>query len=322
MKDVIVVASHPDSEDKLDNLYDLISFFSLSKKTIVLVSHLKIPEYILQKCDFYLFDKLNPKLPVNNNYCHTVTFNNPLLGIEMSPIDWQNIHSLGLLRLFFLAMSFCKMSGFNIAHYVESDSIFKSLEQIEKNNLLLENNFKNNGLVYVFPNSEFIHGAFFSINLNNFSNDKLIYDESNILLGLSMCKSVELFLLKFFFLDNVIKQPSSDLLECGSYVCNLSKQDMSRHKGSPCCLFKHKGDLYYFIYNFLSDRSILFDVLCSNKNERFILNPRSCMVRKISSDCFFVKFFIDNNFIRSYDLLNSETLLNIEKDAVVSYFNL
>jgi hypothetical protein len=59
MKDIVLITDHPTNEKRLNNLLNLILRLKEHDKKVALASHILIPEYIVNKCDYFLYDKEN-----------------------------------------------------------------------------------------------------------------------------------------------------------------------------------------------------------------------------------------------------------------------
>ena len=185
MKDLIIIGAHcPDKERKnllnkcIDSLFPLKNDFD-----ILVCSHTEIPSYIIDKIDYFFYDK-NNELIYDLNYINQPWF---------SPFEGNTIYStyttgystyLAAYRLFIGGFGLAKTLGYNKIHWIEYDSLINDYSEIYNNNTLLNEygsivykkeykNFENN---LSYPN-----GSFMSINLSKLDKTFLEYNKNKLL---------------------------------------------------------------------------------------------------------------------------------------------
>lgn len=185
MKDLILIGTYCPDKERIDLLNNLVDSLQNVKEhfDILISSHTKIPEYILDKIDYLFYDK-NNELIYDLNYINQPWF---------SPTNGNTIYStyttgystyLAVYRLLIGGLGLAKTMGYSKVHYVEYDTAFNSYDELFENNNLLNDygcvnykkefkNFENN-LAWGI-------GNFMSINVNRLDKSFLEYNKENLL---------------------------------------------------------------------------------------------------------------------------------------------
>lgn len=185
MKDLILVGTYCPDEERQKLLDNLIN--SLSKRKdlfdILISSHSKIPEYIVDKVDYIFFDK-NNDLIYDLNYINQPWF---------SPTPGSHIYStfisgystyLTAYKLFIGGLGLAKALGYEKVHFIEYDTILPNLEELVDNSQLLDNyssiQYKKESKDYE-NNLAWGIGNIMSFNIKKIDNTLLEYNESKLL---------------------------------------------------------------------------------------------------------------------------------------------
>lgn len=168
MKEIVLIADYPTNIQRTDNLLNLINNVKFLNKEILLTSHISIPDYITSRCDYFLFDKQNELIDNNNNnvlYCNIID-DYELCSKEFVKINHD--YRYAVIKQFILSISYLKMLNYDVVHYLEGDSNFTNLEELNHNYIILCER-KYDAIIY--QSDEMMSGSFFSINLNNLNLD-------------------------------------------------------------------------------------------------------------------------------------------------------
>jgi hypothetical protein len=60
MKEIFLINSHTETTEKLDNLRELIKNIKSNGYEICLITHTSTPQDIVDRCDYFIYDKKNP----------------------------------------------------------------------------------------------------------------------------------------------------------------------------------------------------------------------------------------------------------------------
>ena len=138
-KDLIIITSYCDTQEKEETLRNLISSFQnhREKFDLMIVSHLVVPTDISIKCDFCFYDSRNELLYDYDLRCKP-WFNpgdtRPILSIFTG---FFNTH-LAIWRMIILGNSLAKNLGYLKVHHLEYDCIIKDFSEFYENSEILE----------------------------------------------------------------------------------------------------------------------------------------------------------------------------------------
>lgn len=184
--EVILITAYTPDEHRMDMLRTLIIKLKSHNKKVVVSSHSKISDDILDLVDYFIYDSNNQLLIYNEpeGWIKTTCTPNSLVIATKdslylgSPVlaHWRTL-SNGLLL--------CKSIGFKYAHYMEFDTDVNSVLEIDLNTKLLKDG--NANVVYTFPEDIDNPKPYFNLeghynvwNLDYYSFEELSFDEPKI----------------------------------------------------------------------------------------------------------------------------------------------
>ena len=248
MKDLITVFTYcPDKkrkkvlQDLIDKLQNLRNDFD-----VMVVSHSKIPDLCYDNIDFFYYDKNNTLLydfDLNNNFW----FKTESFYLNSTTVYTKSTH-LAIYNLLYYTFNFAKHKQYNKVHCIEYDinltdeSLFSYVNNIldTKNTVMFQ---REDGWVY---------GTYFAFNLENFTDDKFIYNEEEILETLRNSDSrMTENITPIILTQNgrtIQLEPLSILDPTGVY----QKIDMHSNDKLNWCVpvcDKNSNELHLFIYN-------------------------------------------------------------------------
>ncbi len=174
MKDIVLIADHPTTEKRLDRLLNLIQLIKDDGKKIALTSHVLIPEYIVNKCDYFLYDKENPynlfveneRSPRQDLYMGNYIFTSFEFLIPHKNKDYR----FSCEKQFLLALNYLYNLNFDIIHYIEGDVLIDLNELNDNNKIISTNEFDS----VIYCSSILMCGGFFSLSIKNTNIDKYL----------------------------------------------------------------------------------------------------------------------------------------------------
>ncbi len=141
IKEIFIVSAYPDVEGKEELLNDAVTKLKSIGKTVMIASHYAIPNYIVEKVDYYIYDSTNMM-----NVDHTLDRDGPDYWMETDNFSLRAIvsaHVSALTRIFGISLDFAKTLGYNYFVAMESDSKYdiEDLKKFDiiKNNILYQN---------------------------------------------------------------------------------------------------------------------------------------------------------------------------------------
>jgi len=120
VKEIFIVSAYPDVEEKEELLNKTVTRLKSLGKTVLLASHYAVPNYIVEKVDYYIYDSYNM---INTE--HVLEKDGADYWMDNSNFKLQSIvtaHTSALSRMFGLAINFVKSLGYDYFVILESDS--------------------------------------------------------------------------------------------------------------------------------------------------------------------------------------------------------
>lgn len=120
MKDIVIVSCYPDSEYKEFLLNDCVTKLKKLNKEVLIATHYPIPSYIIEKVDYYIYDKDN----IDFDYRTIENSKNSFYEVN-DKITFEYIdksHSPALSKIFNLALNFINQLDYDYFTIIESDS--------------------------------------------------------------------------------------------------------------------------------------------------------------------------------------------------------
>ena len=229
MKSLIIIGAYCPDVERKQLLENCINSLQPIRKDfdILISSHVHVPEYIVDKVDYYFYDKDN-ELITDWDLMNTPWFSpNDNLTIVSSLTSNYSTY-LAVFKTLINGMGCAKNLGYKIAHWVEYDSIFKDYSDFYDNDVLLKDYVS---VQYVKPNRLFEsnlpwgQGPFQSINLDKVNNLLTTYDKEELLkiLKESSHKTNEYIIRNIYTLDGekIYNKNFDEIQEKGN-IFNLS----------------------------------------------------------------------------------------------------
>jgi hypothetical protein len=327
MKDVCLVAAYTPDQEREDMLRNLTRFLKSRGKDIVLISHTATPKDILEDVKYHFYDEENELLDVRDNYPSFWWFHDTGDMKIWSNDIWYNdadirtaavgFQMLPVTRNFFFGMTICKMLGYDVAHYIEYDSVIDSVDFMNENNKLLEN---NDGLVYWIEDRQHTHGAYCCYNLNSYSfeelkwNRDILLTEFTELLKLPVEGLIESFVVsKMSNGKNILKKDISDL---NSVLKSASPTLSGKYEYVPCIILIRENNIVTFFGKNTLDYPIRVSVLInSGINIDYEIHPNFWKMDDIGDlrDVKKIVIFLNEKKIKDYNFTSQE---EIEKHKI------
>ena len=179
INEIFILSCYPNVPDKERLLNETVDKLKSLNKTVLITSHFPIPQYIVKKCNYYIYDSYN-MLDYSN---HTLDNHGSDYWVQSDHFLVQTTithHASALSRIFGIAMEFVKSIGYNYFIIMETDSEY-DIDDLKKfddyrNKLLSENKelffFKPKLTEFVYKDEPvyetYCFGGFIDKFLNNF----------------------------------------------------------------------------------------------------------------------------------------------------------
>jgi hypothetical protein len=246
MKNIIIINSYANSQEKLDVLFNYILKVKKTNHDLLLISHLPTPSKIIEQVKYYIYDKENFLLP-----------------IERSPVVWFadfeeyinlhcSRHAYAIVKNFYTALNFIKSLGYDNFIFSDGDNIITD-NAIPKYNTIFDTLENTNKKIFVFKMQNQIYNKYNILYRTNFFAGNVNYFIKNIPLVKSFeewCTtppySIGSEMLETLFVEMtrpLLNDIHEELLHINSYF-NDSQIDVF-----------HTFDNYYSIIYNLEDKS-------------------------------------------------------------------
>ena len=139
MKEIVIITAYTPDTVKQDNLRELIKSLKELNYRICLVTHTHTPQDIVDRCDYYLYDKENELLyDPEIKYFYFCVLEDYILRFK----DYLSVstHMLPIFRMYLGCLAYLKSMGEEIIHIIEYDTIVKNREMWDINNEILKEN--------------------------------------------------------------------------------------------------------------------------------------------------------------------------------------
>lgn len=174
MKNLILITAFCPDSKRQDILRKLVYNIDKNNFDILLTSHSLVPEDILNKVDYFVFDR-NNILDYDLDKKFSFYFSNQEFVVKTTEPKKYN-HFVACIRLITTGLMYAKNLGYKVVHYYEYDSLISNFDELLENSKILE----NYSAVYYdlpvlgYPNSPMsfhldkISKKWFDISLENF----------------------------------------------------------------------------------------------------------------------------------------------------------
>lgn len=135
MKEIIILSCYPNTEYKEYLLNDCVTKLKSLNKEILIATHYPVPDYIVKKVNYYIYDSNNIDFDHKTIDNCGVTFLEETDKFTLQFVD--KCHSPALSRIFNIALNFIKYLGYDYFTIIESDS------EYDINDLSKLNDIKN-----------------------------------------------------------------------------------------------------------------------------------------------------------------------------------
>ena len=296
--DAVVIMSHCDDEEKLNLLEKCIIANKSNGYSIILSSHIKVPEYISDLVDYIIIDKDNPIISAKEasvyGYSPYTYWNH--LDCDIT-LPFQYNHSYAALKLIKNGLSIAVVNTFDKVHFVNYDYIINTNLLEENSNLLNQYDFV--GYIFNIGESTSINSGLFSVKSNTFYK---VVDSLNSKKNYFRYKSKG-------FLEDVIGS-ALDEFNINSNIGNIETikpgntinavEINNRWLSKSGCIVGNSGEDYYIIFMQYNNKKYII-------NDNFVITadiPRKLV--KIDKNDLFKGITISDEQKTFTDLFNNE----------------
>ena len=170
-KDAVVIMSHADDDDKLDLLEKCLLANKRNGYTIILSSHIDVPQHISKLSDYIIIDRDNPIITLQDSkeYTDDVIFSFWSFNDFDITLPHKFNHSYAALKLIKNGGILAELNGFEKVHFVNYDYVINE-NILENNSLLLDSNDVISYNWDTYNDKLALNTGFFSVNISIFNS--------------------------------------------------------------------------------------------------------------------------------------------------------
>lgn len=123
LKEIFIISCFPNTREKENLLNKTVSQLKELNKEVLIASHYPVPQYIVEKANYYIYDAYNMVDTQN----HTLDTDGPDFWVRSDHFYMESIitnHASALSRMFGIALDFVENLGYEFFTVMESDSIY------------------------------------------------------------------------------------------------------------------------------------------------------------------------------------------------------
>ena len=321
MKEIVLISAYTPDLKRQDDLRNLVISLKDLNYRICLITHTSTSQDIIDRCDYFLYDKENELLydPEIKYWYH---YNLKNLSFNFIDYTTMSTHMLPIFRMYLGGLIYLKSLGEEIVHMIEYDTIVKNKEMWDQNVEILK---EKDAVLYSLPtfyendNLVCVNG-FQSVNVKNIPYNLLSFSQPELKNQyLNYYQSAKFPVCERMIFDNiwsklnyyVFKLNSKDDLN-NSFVINTVRVKFN-FPPTNIHFFENKYNI--FSYNNTEDPIILDVIINKNHNINITINPNSWFWYPLNFDNIeYIKIFINNKLLKELDLNIKE-----DKDWIFKY---
>jgi hypothetical protein len=316
MKEIVLISAYTPDTQTQDNLRELIKSLKDLNYRICLMTHTSTPSDIVDRCDYYVYDKENELLyDPEIKYFYFAYLEEYMIYFK----DYFAVatHMLPVFKMYLGGLAYLKSMGEEIVHMILYDTIVKNREMWDINNEILK---EKDAVLYSFPRcySEGILNCVSdiqSVNVKNISFDLLSFSQPELKTQyLNYFQSQKLPVFERMIFDNVWSKTNYHLVELEdekdfktSFEVNLNTLGKGKSENTTINFFENK--YYFFHNNHNEDESTNHFEIIINKNQyinRSCTHPHFIWFPLDFENIENIKIYKNNTFIKEIDLTNEE----------------
>ena len=313
-KELFIISAYCPTLEQQIQLRKLVYTIKEDGRNVLLVSHTHIPTDIVERCDYYFYDKDNLLIDawktVGNWYWYSGDLS---MNTYFSLFNYSN-YSVPALKLMFHGLLLGKELGYTKAHFLVYDTEILNFNQFDKNSILLDS---YDAVAYNLRGDDnpMPAGYYIAFNLDKYSYIDLQFDEQRLINELSASDEGnigEISMMKnFLSTKHFLFNPISEL-DTESIRVNLSHMSDSTYLAKNviacACVRQVAGveDGILFFINNNGDRDIKIEMVLNDWSYIPVTTDPFqwkyiylCSVDELQN----IKFYMDGKPLREMDFV-------------------
>lgn len=337
MEDIILIPSYTPTKEKENLLRDLIHSLKIKGYKVAVCTHSITPNDIIQKCDYFFFDKENqliydPSIQYWNIWKDKIGENN--YEFRFKAYNVMATHIIPIVKMVYPSLQYLKNLGYKKAHLLEYDNKILDCDIIDQHSILLNEfdivSYYDDDFYYSSKSNinEYFFGCFKSYNLEKI--------DLNLLSSITPNELISEYKeywdnKKFPVTEKIIYDKLSPSKKISwvplSYLSNYIKWDQSEKVSSygedqKFFVHNHNNKFHFFVHNLTGKRKLSFDIIINGKNFPIEVSPGFWVWKPLCEydENSVIKIFKNNKFVIEIDMKNPKEKEWITKWAKVVIF--
>jgi hypothetical protein len=308
---ILILAYTPNLE-KVDGLREIIKTLKMFGYKICLATHSSTPQDIIDRCDYFIFDKKN-EVNYDPDIAYWIFHQLPEFEVRYKQYGSMSTHIVPIVRLITGAFSYLKAVGIEKVCMIEydvevhNDEIFKIVD----NDL---NDYTLSSLVYddMHNENKYLFGVW-GVNLTKYDpatlpvDDQFLIDKYREYFNNNMLPASE----RIFYDVSWSKYPIKwNLHKIATKSLTFGLSHRTEEYGKNSYLFHvHNDTLHFFAFN-QTPVSWNFDILFNNTHKVINTDPYSWVWVPVAqlSEVSTLKLFHNNKLAKTFDMSNQNDL--------------
>lgn len=324
-KDAVVVMSHADDDDKLDLLEKCILANKRNGYTVILSSHIDVPQQISSLVDYIIIDRDNPIITFKESREYT---NDTIFSFwSFNDFDitqpFKFNHSYAALKLIKNGGILAELNGFEKVHFVNYDYIIND-NTLENNTSLLNSNDFISYNWNTYNDKLALNTGFFSTNVSIFNS--IVKDLNSKRNYFKYPGSVTLEnVIGSAVLENNIKYHIIDIDSIKENNIINAIAINTRWSYSSGCMIVENDNNYYIV--FMQNNNEIYNLTIDNKKYMITANTECKLVKinrsdlekgiSVNSDIFNIDDSTGSINIKKSGALDDIQFINKKQDKII-----
>jgi hypothetical protein len=324
MKELVLILAYTPTSEKQDRLRELIISLKSFNYRICLSTHTSTPQDIIDRCEYFLYDKENPIL-WDDDIKYWTNYSIPDFTLSFKSFNILATHGIALWRMYSGALSYLKSLDEEVIHMIEYDTIVNDVDFFKTNTSHLLNSTYSSVLFSLprFYNSKgniLCNWPIQSLNIKKIPYDLLEFNFNKLETQYRDYFNNRKFpIIERMFFDNIWSQLDYKLIrldkesDIPSLLINTDR--IGDNINNIFVTINHYNDrFHYFLYN-PTKNEINYTFIIDNNTINTTINPGHFKWIPISNnDIKNIRIFEENVLIKKYDLSIQE-----DRDSIFKY---
>ena len=324
MKEIVLILAYTPTSEKQDRLRELIISLKSFNYRICLYTHTSTPQDIIDRCEYFLYDKENPIL-WDDDIKYWTTYHTPDFKFTFKSFSILASHGISLWRMYSGALSYLKSLDEDVIHMIEYDTIVNDVDFFKKNTSHLLNS-THSSVLFALPRFYDNDGNLFcnwpiqSVNIKKIPYDLLEFNFNKLETQYrDYFNSGKFPIIERMFFDNIWSQLDYKLIrldkESDISSLILNTDSVGDSIGNYYINVHHYNNKFHYFLANKTQKEINYTFIADNNIINHTILPSHWKWIPISNnDIKNIRIFEENILIKEYDLS-----LQKDKDSIFKY---